>query len=105
MRILIVDQDRNSRELIRCYCGGHSVKECWHSTDALSKAGDYDLIFTEVVFSGLAGRRYIEKPREATTGRIALVTAQENENYECDYFLRKPFTKVEIKKIIDEDNH
>jgi CheY-like chemotaxis protein len=102
MRILIADQLRDQRLIIRLMCGGHWVKEVSHSTEAISKAKDFDLIFTEVVFPGLAGNDYLSALRRATNGKIIVTTAQREGYEQMDMVIRKPFYKSQIVEAISK---
>ena len=105
MRILIVDQLQDQRTLLRVMCSGHWVKECKHSTEALNKAKDFDVILTEVWFSGLAGQDYLDQLRKRTKGRIIVVTSQVYEEYEADVVIHKPYHKRQIMEAINNTEH
>jgi len=76
-------------------CAGHYVREASHSTDALAKAKDFDLVFTEVTFPGLGGDEYIDALLKATKAKIVVVTAQDYERKGITV-IRKPFYKRQI---------
>ena len=96
MKILIADQIRDQRTIIRVMCAGHWVKEASHSTEAIAKAKDFDLIFTEITFPGLAGNEYLSALRKATKAKIVVVTAQTEGYEQMDMVITKPFYKREI---------
>ena len=89
MRILIADPLRDQRALLRAMCRGYWVKEVSHSTEALSKAKDFDVILTEVGFPGLGGQDYLDQLRRKTTAKIIVVTAY-RENFDADVVFHKP---------------
>jgi len=117
IRIAIVDDERKEREnleqAVRTCIGDMAFDEltidCFSSGKELMEIfepGQYDIVFLDIMMSGMSGIDTGRKVREADRRvRIVFVTTSNDfaaESYEvrADYYLLKPYTKEQIIKML-----
>ncbi len=124
MRIILVDDDKKELETLRTclqdligtsleiteYCSGEEFLAAWSKRKKSGEAGTCDLIILDIYMKELTGIDVARKIREKDENvRLVFGTTSNDfaaESYEvraCDY-LRKPFTRESVGKMLDRLN-
>jgi PAS domain S-box-containing protein len=120
--VLVVEDD-NSLRWLTCQMltqFGYTVVEAQDASHALAlareRAGDIDLLITDVVMPGLNGRQLARQVRQLyphikvllMSGYTAEIAAQTDKGEAALPFLEKPFTPEElgakVREVLDQDN-
>ncbi len=105
-KILVVDDDREIREVIRVLLEseGYSIVEAADGSEALEKFNpDIDLVILDIIMEGLSGYQVCQMIREKSNVPIMFLTAKGKESdltlgfsYGGDDYIAKPFSYVEL---------
>lgn len=107
MRILVVEDDQRSRDLLVKYLGarGHTVTGAGDGTSALEEAGasDVDLVLLDVNLPGLDGWRVLQTLRTFSRVPVIMVTVRDAPQEKvtgldlgADDYITKPFDLREL---------
>jgi DNA-binding response OmpR family regulator len=106
MKILVVDDDKDIRKIIRIYLEqqGYIIIEAEDGLDALDKVDDsYDLVILDVMMPNLDGIETCRRIRENYAMPIIFLTAKSEEmdkvegfSVGADDYIPKPFTPLEL---------
>src|SRR3954454_2243264 len=109
MHILIVDDDKSVRELLRALCEreGHQVVSAADSSDALAqlRARLFDLMITDVVMPGLDGLALVRRAKAIQPELMPIVITGHSGKYALEEVVAggasdpplKPFRAPELK--------
>ena len=105
-KILVVDDDREIREVIRVLLEseGYSIVEAADGSEALDKFNpEIDLVILDIIMEGLSGYQVCQMIREKSNVPIMFLTAKGKESdltlgfsYGGDDYIAKPFSYVEL---------
>jgi DNA-binding response OmpR family regulator len=106
-RVLVVDDERSLRRLLRTYLEkeGFAVLEAENGLDALSlfRRGNVDIALIDVMLPGLDGFELVRRMRQGSTIPIILLTARGEETSRvaglevgADDYVVKPFSAPEV---------
>ncbi len=111
MRILIVDDDRNIRNLLVDFFGprGHQVTSSANGSEALETMSrtPIDLVISDIRMPVMDGATLLREIRKAYPGvRVALMTGYYKEperaiSLGADYFIEKPFSISQILAVVE----
>ena len=106
MKILVVDDDKDIRKIIRIYLEqqGYEIIEAEDGLEALEKIDDsYDLVILDVMMPNLDGIETCRKIRENYIMPVIFLTAKSEEmdkvegfSVGADDYVSKPFTPLEL---------
>ncbi len=126
LRVLVVDDDADIRNLIRLYLKGHAECDQAHNGDSAVEKfrlyqktpSRYQLILLDILMPGMNGRQVLEKIRaiEKVAGtergdgvKIIMLTALDDTGnvlhtfkHGCDSYLVKPFDDADLLREIRE---
>lgn len=111
MKILIVDDDRNIRNLLVDFFTprGHEVKSSSNGSEALAalERCAVDLVISDIRMPVMDGATLLREIRKLHPGvRVALMTGYYREpekaiSLGADYFIEKPFSIAEILAVVE----
>lgn len=109
MRILLVEDDEQIREVIKDYFGNHAREyelECAENGPkglAMLRNNPYDLLLLDVMLPGMSGFSLLRELRRTSSLPVIMITAKIREEdrlrgYElgCDDYVCKPFSIAEL---------
>jgi DNA-binding NtrC family response regulator len=112
IRILVVDDEPRLCHLIEelLKLEGYWVDVCFSNMEALRmiKKNKYQMLITDLKMPGIDGLELIQKARELNpeirtimiTGSETVETAVQSLKHEIDDDIKKPFSIVELKKVV-----
>jgi len=112
IRILVVDDEPRLCHLIEelLKLEGYWVDVCFSNMEALQmiKKNKYQMLITDLKMPGIDGLELIQKARELNpeirtimiTGSETVETAVQSLKHEIDDDIKKPFSIVELKKVV-----
>jgi CheY-like chemotaxis protein len=105
-RILVVEDDRDTRELVRRWLGddaGYEIVDCPSGEDALeaSRNRDFDLVMTDVMLPGIDGYELAGKLAPVP---VLIVSVTDFEDLPGETgavgFLSKPFSRAGLERAV-----
>ena len=111
MKILIVDDDRNIRNLLVDFFTprGHDVRATSNGSEALEELGrnGVDLVISDIRMPVMDGATLLREIRKTHPGvRVALMTGYYREpekaiSLGADFFIEKPFSIAQILAVVE----
>jgi CheY-like chemotaxis protein len=107
-RILVVEDDRDTRDLVKRWLGedsAYEIDECYSAEDALEAARgqDFDLVMSDVMLPGINGYELIERLAPVP---VLLVTVTDLEDIPrgttAAGFLSKPFSRSGLEQAVQQ---